>query len=144
MKKQTNFLFVLLLGLVITSCNKDNPDNFTAEDYIGTFSRSDDCGNGYTDDYDVTIAYGPEDNEIILQNYGRLNPRGVTATVSGSSITFSKSASYVETDWTFDGTGTLSNDKSKLTIDYVFVEMWDDNGQSMKYTHTCTSILTRK
>lgn len=139
--KKVTILLLALVGLTIMSCNKDNPDNFTTEDYIGTFSRSDDCGSGYTDDYDVTIGYGPNSNEINLQNYGRLNPRGVIATVDGNNITFSKS----ENDyWTFNGTGTLSEDKDKLTITYVFVETWTQNGQPMEATYNCTSILTRK
>lgn len=149
-----NVMLFLLLTAAFVSCSKDDDsESFAAADYIGTFGRVDNCNDavGSTMIYDdVSIVYGTSGG-IILKEYatGRgwaLPGSGdINGTVNGNTVTLSGNYTYTASwgtrEWEFTGTGKLSNDKSKLTIDYnLYYE--DENGVVRDIT--CISTLTRK
>lgn len=139
-------MLILLIAVTFASCKKDNPKNFTAEDYVGTYARSEDCGSGFSSaPYDITIGYSGSSNEIILQQYAFVSPRDITAKVNGNRINFSveyRDTSYAwgPRHWTMSGTGMLSDDKTKLTINYDFYFSEDGVVEEI----SCASVLTRK
>ena len=141
--RTTVLIFMIISSIGFSSCKKDNPKNFSAEDYIGTYSRSEDCGNGFSSVADdVVIGYGSAESEIIIQAFADgLAQDDMTGTVSGSTVALEGGSTCCNQNWSFTGTGTLSDDKTKLTINYTLTFQIDDDPEE---TYTCTSILTRK
>ncbi len=135
MKKQIIFKSLFVLGVLFTfgtftSCKKEGCTDSIAENYdskaktddgscvyprekfIGSYSVTETCDSGNLT-FNMTIAESSTGNTfIIINNFGDYGV-SITATVSGSTITFDQTSSGIN----FTGSGSISG--SALTINYT-------------------------
>ena len=138
-------LFACSLLTLVTSCNKDdNNSTAAASNFVGTYGRVYDCGNGAFTDIDLEVFLAAQDDQVVFSDLFGVDYFGddITITISGNDFTFSDE--YVsqfdeDNNWTAGGTGSMSSDKQKITIDYT-INQFSANPPST----TCTLVLTRK
>lgn len=129
------YLVPILFGLVtLTSCNKDDDENFSAEvaKVIGTYAVTDTFENGDVDNYSITIS-DAKDGGVQISNFGDIMYVPVKATVRGNTFivppqTFKgKSMTII-----ISGSGNVSGDQIKF--DYII-----DSGDDQLLEHSCVA-----
>ena len=139
-------LITIILALIltaITACNKEEDDTnnnnstTTASDFVGTYSAIVDCGNGANSQDDITVSLGLNDGQVVFQNFlpGGFGNDDITVSVSGKSFNVAGEHSGSD-NWTINGSGNISDNLQRVTIDYN----WVLNGSS----ENCTLVMTRK
>ncbi len=134
MKKNTsnlNFLLLLLVASMVTffGC-KDDDDDLSRADFVGTYDVAEICNN-MSFSYTLSIAeVNDSDDEVTITNLWDWE-EVMTATVSGSTLTI---ASQEADEVTFAGSGTLSD--NTLVITYTAVDDTD--------SESCVATATRQ
>ena len=124
---------LVILALGFSSCKKEgcidamaeNYDNEAKDDdgsctyartkFLGTYNVDQSCVFGGNDNFAMTVAEGPNKNEIIINNFGGLDI-SIRAQVNGGNISFKEENTGV----TYEGTGYISG--NTMTINYEACE----------------------
>lgn len=136
-KFTTSIITLSLLSIFIFSgCKKkDDPKNFTNEDYAGTWNVSLQCNTAVS--FQMTIAANGSDGVTITNFHKQGYPTGftVTGTVADGKLTIpsqAKTSTSQGGPYTFAGSGSMSS-ASALSIPYTMT-----SGSSISCTATCT------
>lgn len=120
-------LFVVSFG-----CKKDSKDN-DRDKFLGTYSVVENCPTTGTGNYDITITESAaSSSSVIISNFGDFTV-GITATVSGNSITIPQQTITVQ-GFAIGINGSGSINGLIMTITYSY----SVGGQGENCTMTCT------
>lgn len=108
------------LSLAIVACSDDDApvSTVTPADFAGTYTATDNCST--TSTYDLIVAVSGDG--LVITNLANLTTT-VNATVSGSSLTIAEQNGDPLGFTKLSGSGTLSEDKSTLTINYTLTAL---------------------
>lgn len=129
---RTYLMPVLFAFVTLTSCNKDDDEDFSADitKVIGTYSVTDTFENGDVGTYSITIS-DAKDGGVQISNFGDIMYVPVKAMVKGNAFmvpaqTFNgKSMTII-----ISGSGNVNGDQ--ITFDYTI-----DTGDDQLLEHSC-------
>lgn len=128
--KIVSLLLVFASILTLSSCNRKGCTDELAENYeskakkddgsctfartkfLGTYNCSRSCSYEPNATFSMTITEGPNNNEILISNFGDFN-FSLKATVSGNNLTFKDNDPVA----TFEGTGYITNNDLQLNFE---------------------------